>query len=253
LTFLAFPPDRKKILFTEEADGGGPNYTVFLRDTDGAPPVRISDGVGFAISPDNKWVVTEAAKGGPLNLVPTGAGEARQLTHDNVAYTDAGFLPDGKRLLAAGIEAAHGARDYLIDLHSGESKPITPEGTTGTLVSPDGTKVIMRGPDGRLGVWLLGGNALQAIAGLDPQYAITSWLPDNTSVYANLAYFGQKTAKVYKVNTTTGKLEFWKEFGTGLSGGISGVRPPVFSRDGSAYAYVYVRLLSQGYVARGLK
>src|SRR5262249_27922736 len=99
-TDMKISRDGKKVLFTEEADDGGPNYSVFLSDTDGSRPVRISDGVGFAISPDNKWVVTEAAKGGPLNLVPTGAGEARQLTHDNVAYTEAGFLPDGTRLLA---------------------------------------------------------------------------------------------------------------------------------------------------------
>ena len=33
--------DGHKILFTEAGDGGGPNYTVFLRDTDGSPPVRI--------------------------------------------------------------------------------------------------------------------------------------------------------------------------------------------------------------------
>jgi len=252
-TGMKISSDGKKVLFTEEADGGGPNYTVFLRDTDGSPPVRISDGVGLAISPDNKWVVTEAAKGGPLNLVPTGAGEARQLTHDSIAYTAMEFLPDGKHLLAEGVEAGHGARDYLIDLKSGESKAVTPEGTTGTLVSPDGTRVVMRGPDGGLGVWPLGGNALVAIPGLDRRYVITSWLPDNISVYGNLNYFDQRTAKVDKVNTTTGKAEFWKEFGAGLSGGISGIGPPVFSRDGSAYCYVYVRLLSQAYVARGLK
>ena len=57
--------DGKKVLFEEEAEGGGPNYTVFLRDTDGSPPVRISDGTGEAISPDNKWVITKPAKGGP--------------------------------------------------------------------------------------------------------------------------------------------------------------------------------------------
>ena len=38
--------DGKKVLFEEEGDGGGPNYTVFLRDTDGSPPVRIGQGVG---------------------------------------------------------------------------------------------------------------------------------------------------------------------------------------------------------------
>lgn len=251
-TDMHISSDGKKVLFNEEADGGGPNYTVFLRDTDGSPPVRIGEGVGLAISPDNKWVITEPAKGGPLSLVPTGAGEARQVTHDNIAYSEAEFLPEGNRLVATGVEPGHGVRDYLIDLKSGESKVITPEGTTGTLVSPDGTKIIVRGPDGRLGVWLLGRNALQTIPGLDPTYAVTSWLPDSTSVYANLSYFGQKTAKVYKVNTISGKADFWKEFGTGLSGGVSGVVAPVFSRDGSAYAYVYVRLLSQAYVARGL-
>jgi Tol biopolymer transport system component len=245
--------DGKKVLFTEEADGGGPNYTVFLRDTDGSPPVRISDGIGFAISPDSKWVITEPARGGPLSLVPTGAGEARQLTHDNIAYTDAQFLPDGTRLLADGIEPGHGARAFLIDLKSGDSKAITPEGTTGTLVSPDGTKVIMRGPDGQIGVWKLGGNALNLIPGLDPKYLITGWLPDNTTVYATLSRFEQKTSRIDKVNTETGKTEFWREFGTGLSAGISHVVAPRFSRDGSAYAYVYVRLLSQAYVARGLR
>jgi eukaryotic-like serine/threonine-protein kinase len=103
--------DGKKVLFEEEADGGGPNYTVFLRDTDGSPPVRIGEGRGLAISPDNKWVITKPAKGGPLSVVPTGAGEARQLTHDNVDYGGGRYLPDGKQLLAGGIEAGHGARD----------------------------------------------------------------------------------------------------------------------------------------------
>jgi eukaryotic-like serine/threonine-protein kinase len=252
-TDMKISNDGKKVLFTEEADGGGPNYTVFLRDTDGSPPVRISDGTGLAISPDNKWVVTQPAKGGPLSLVPTGAGEARQLTHDSVTYSDARFLPDGKHLLAIGIEPAHGGRDYLIDLISGDSKPITPEGTTGLLVSPDGARVIMRGPDGRYGMWSLGGDNLQTIPGLQPKYGISGWCPDGISVYAALNRLGNRTAKVYKLNTTTGNLEFWKEFGTGLSGGISGVGSPVFSRDGNSYAYVYVRILSQAYVARGLK
>src|SRR5271156_2781205 len=71
-------PDGRKVLFEEEGDGGGGNYTVFVRDTDGSPPARIGEGLAMAISSDGKWVITRPAKGGPLNLVPTGAGEARQ-------------------------------------------------------------------------------------------------------------------------------------------------------------------------------
>ena len=44
--------DGRKILFEEEGNGGGPNYTVFLRDTDGSPPARIGEGLASAISPD---------------------------------------------------------------------------------------------------------------------------------------------------------------------------------------------------------
>ncbi|HEY4054070.1 MAG TPA: protein kinase [Terriglobales bacterium] len=250
---MSISNDGKKVLFTEEADGGGPNYTVFLRDTDGSPPVRIGDGQGLAVSPDDKWVLTESSRGGPLSLVPTGAGEPRQLTHDSITYTFAQFMPDGKHLLAAGIEPGHGGRDYLIDTSTGESKPLTPEGTTGTLISPDGSKAIMRGPDGKVGIWALEGNTFQLIPGLDPKLSVTGWAPDGLSVYAVMNRFGQKSARLFKVNATTGKAEFWKEFGAGLSGGISGVSAPRFSRDGSAYAYVYVRTLSQAYVAKGLK
>jgi len=91
------------------------------------------------LPPDNKWVVIKPAKGGQLSMVPAGAGESRQLTHDSVSYRSMRFLPDGKHLLAAGIETGHGVRDYLIDVSTGESKPVTPEGVAGTRLSPDGS------------------------------------------------------------------------------------------------------------------
>ena len=92
-------PDGRKILFAEAGDGGGPNYTVFVRGTDGSPPVRIGEGNCFAMSPDGKWVITQPPKGGPLSVVPTGAGEARQLTRDKVGYQEVRWLAGGKELL----------------------------------------------------------------------------------------------------------------------------------------------------------
>lgn len=152
--------DGTKIVFDEEADGGGPNYTAFMRDTDGSPPVRISDGVALAISPDNQWVITRSAQGGPLRLVPTGAGDARQLTHDKVSYTDVRYFSDRKRLLATGIEPGHSARDYLIDVATGDSKPLTAEGLVGADLSPDERQIVVYQPDNKLGVWEIGGTAV---------------------------------------------------------------------------------------------
>ena len=245
--------DGRKILFEEEGDGGGPNYTVFLRDTDGSPPARIGEGIAGAISPDGKWVITEPAKGGALMLVPTGAGESRQLTHDAVRYGGVRFFPDGKRLLASGIEAGHGGRDYVIDLSTGDSKPITPEGIAGTLISPDGRSVAVRGPDGKRGIWPLEGGGFRPIPGLESNYYVIGWTADGASVYVAPNRGPTKSVKVSRVNIQTGKMEPWRTFGEETGAGVSTVGTPHLSRDGNAYAYLYVRVLSEAYVVTGLK
>ena len=245
--------DGRKILFEEEGDGGGPNYTVFLRDTDGSPPARIGEGLAGAISPDGKWVITKPAKGGQLNLVPTGAGEARQLTHDGVRYGGVRFFPDGKRLLAQGIEAGHGGREYVIDLSTGDSKPITPEGILGVQISPDGRSVAVRGPDGKPGIWPLDGGGFRPIPGLESKYHVIGWVPDGVSVYVAENQQVVKAAAVSRVNIQTGKMEPWRNFGDTPGTGGSPVGAPHLSSDGSAYAYVYNRVLSEAYVVTGLR
>ena len=158
--------DGKKLLFEEEGEGGGPNYTVFLRDTDGSPPVKIGEGRAEAISPDNKWVITQPIEQGALRVVPTGAGEARQLTHDNIRYTSIRYLPDGKHLVAVGIEAGHGGRDYLIDVSNGSAKPITPKAPPACICRPTDAALLVIDSEGKWGVWSLDGNSMQPIPGL---------------------------------------------------------------------------------------
>jgi len=245
--------DGRKILFEEEGDGGGANYTVFLRDTDGSPPARLGEGLAGAISPDGKWVVTLPNKVGAFSLVPTGAGEARQITHDSVSYGQVRFLPDGKHLLAVGIEAGHGGRDYLIDVSSGESKPITPEGVSGVNISPDGKYTVVRGPGGQRGIWPLEGGGLRPIPGIDAKYSVIGWTPDGGSVYV-VPNGGRRTVvEVSRVNIQTGKMEPWKTFGAGTAAGVASVGLPRLSADGNAYAYLYIRVLSEAYVVKGLR
>ncbi len=243
----------KKVLFEEEGDGGGPNYTVFLRDMNGAPPVRIGSGVGQAISPDGKWVITKPAEEGALMLVPTGAGEARPLTSDKISYESARYLPDGRHVVAMGIEPGHGVRDYLIDASSGEAKQVTPEGVAGTEVSPDGRSVAVQDKDGKWGVWPLDGSGLRLVPGLDAKWVVRGWSPDGASLLVDASHKNEKEAKVYKVDVTTGKMEFWKAFGAELPAGETGAKAPLFSSDGSAYAYMHYQDLSVGYVVRGLR
>jgi eukaryotic-like serine/threonine-protein kinase len=246
--------DGKKILFEEEAEGGGPNYTVFLRDTDGSPPVKIGEGLGNAISPDGKWVVTKPLKVGALSLVPTGAGESRQLTHDDISYSIVRYFPDGERLLAVGIEPGHGARDYIIDVDTGKATAITPEGVTGFALSADARFIAVSGPDGKPGIWTIGGNAMRPIPGtLDPSMQVVGWMPDGQSLLVYSRIGGSGSTKLFRVNIATGKMEFWKEFGTKLPAGGAGVGPPRFSSDMSAYAYPYDQSLCEAYVVKGFQ
>jgi serine/threonine protein kinase len=245
--------DGRKVLFEEAGNGGGPNYTVFVRDTDASPPVRIGEGVGLAISPDGKWVITQAANGGPLRVVPTGAGEARQLTHDNMSYEKVRWLAGGKELLASGVESGHGARDYLIALGNGDSRAITPEGVVGVVPSLDGRSTAVVGPDGKWGIWPLDGSGLRPIPGLDSNYRVSGWSPDGASVFAVPTRQHDKTGSVYRVNTVTGKLQLVRTFGEGLAAGTVSIGGSFMSGDGGTYAYRYMQTLSQVYVVRGMK
>ena len=58
---------------------------------------------------------------------------------------------------------------------------------------------------------------------------------------------------VSRVNVVTGKIEPWREFGLSDDPGVTSMGRLVFSRDGAAYAYIYVRNISQAYVVTGLQ
>jgi Tol biopolymer transport system component len=109
------------------------------------------------------------------------------------------------------------------------------------------------GSDGKWGIWPLDGSGLRPVPGLDSSYYVAGWSPDGGSLYVASGRSGQKIAKVFMVNPATGKMDPWKNFGEATGAGITGSGAPIFSSDGSAYAYVYVQILSEAYVVTGLK
>ena len=163
--------------------------------------------------------------------MPTGAGESRQLTHDcRQLQREFAGCRTASACWPSGIEAGHGARDYLIDLSSGDSKPITPEGVSGVRLSPDDSSTAVLGPDGKWGIWPLDGGGIRPIPGLDSSYYVPGWSPDGRSVYAISTRRGDKAAKVYQVNPGTGKMELWRTFGAEVAAAGAGIGAPSFER-----------------------
>ncbi len=246
-------PDGKQILFDEEAEGGGPNYTVFIRGTDGAPPVRLGEGNAKALSFDGQWALSQPANGGNLILLPTGPGEARQLTHDNISYSLAHWLPDGKQILAVGIEPGHGVRTYLIDMASGDSRPLTPEGTRGIVISPDGRELVVRDPQGRTAIWPLAGGPARPLPVLSADDSVIDWSADGKWLYVTSAVRGLLQRRIDRVEVATGTRLPWKTIAPNAITGLAEIGMPRFAHGVEAYAYGYTSLLANLYVVKGLK
>jgi Tol biopolymer transport system component len=90
------------------------------------------------------------------------------------------------------------------------------------------------------------------LPGIDSRYYVTGWAPDGSSVYVGESHSHERAVKIFRANVTTGKMDVWKTFGDSLPTGANAGNM-LFSIDGSAYVYLYVQVLSQAYVVKGLK
>jgi Tol biopolymer transport system component len=245
--------DGKTIFFAESGEGGGVGYSLYVRGTDGSPAVRLGEGGPAALSPDAKWALgilrptTDAA----LIAYPTGTGEARRLPMDNLKVQEADWTPDGKRIVAEATEPGHGTRLYIRDFAGGKARPITPEGYRLFVngISPDGKAVAVRGPDDRLYLYPLEGGEPTPLPGLTTLDRPIGWTNDG-----RLYVFRREApARVYRYDLKTGQKELWKELMPRDGAGVSEIARAVPTPDGKAYAYAYIRTLSDLYLVEGLK
>ncbi|MFY9550494.1 MAG: protein kinase [Thermoanaerobaculia bacterium] len=248
--------DGREILFDEASEGGGENGTIFVRKTDGSPPVRLAPGVGMGLSPDGRSVLASSPSDtSTLRLLPVGPGEPRLLATEKFAVIWANWFPDGKRVLVSGGETGHGARLYVQDVNGGSPRAVSPEGVHlipySNLISPDGTLIAAIGPDGTVSLFPAGGGEPRRIPGLAADEVPCGWDVSGRVLFVYRP--GELPAHVYRLDVETGARQPWKELMPGDPTGVSFIRPPHFTRDGESYAYSYARTLSRLYLVKGLR
>jgi eukaryotic-like serine/threonine-protein kinase len=250
-----FSADGKTILFEESGQGGGPNYGIYIRKTDGSPAVRLGDGVAWALSPDGKWVASSPPGPAPwkLMLLPTGPGEARRLPGDAINHNGTRFFPDGRRIVFAGNEPGRGVRLYVQDLAGGSARPISPDGvrTSPITVSPDGKLASAVAPDGRTWLYPVDGGEAAAMKELLDDEALTQWSPDGRFLYVR--NLGSLPARIFRVERKTGRRKLWRELMPSDPAGVFNIFVIFVSADGNSYAYSYTRYLSDLYLVEGAK
>jgi Tol biopolymer transport system component len=249
--------DGGTLVFTEEGEGGGSGYSVFLRKMDGSPALRLGEGEGIAFSRDGKWVLAAQVAHSPVSLVllPTGIGEPKPLPKDSINHDSvpAAFLPDGRRIVFTGSEAGHARRVWIQDLEGGRARPITPEGVVGSVLSPDGKLIATRGPDQKVALYSIDGGAPIPVEGLDPNDLPMRWTEDQRFLFVSHELRQSVTARIYRVELATGRRELWKEFSLRDPTGVSRITGTAITSDGKTFIFSYAQRLSDLYVVDGLK
>jgi Tol biopolymer transport system component len=241
-------PDGRWLLFDEQAEGGGPNYSIYVRKTDGSPAVRVGDNDAFSISADAKWVLaTTNAEGGSLVLLPTGAGEPRPIKTGNLKDPIARFLPDGKRILILSADR----RVYVQPLDSDTPRPVTPPGVFGSSgVSADGKYVLGRDEQQNWTLYPIdGGQAIPL-----PKWTAGD-LPINhtTDSHSFFVRNGDLPVDVYRFDFLTGTRQFVRQLRPSDPTGMERLSNLLMTPDGKYYVYGGDRELSNLYVVTGLK
>jgi len=250
--------DARALLFDEEGEAGGANYTVYLRKADGTPPVRLGEGNALALSPDLQWALSILpVPNSPFRLLPTGTGEHRDLSLSGISPEQAAtWFPDGKRILFAGSEAGRGLRLYVQDVDGGaKARAITPEGMftalPGFAVSADGKRIAAIGAEHRAAIYSVDGGEPKPLAGVEAKEFPLRFSADGRTLY--LWKRGDVPAVVTKLDIETGKRELWKSLLPADPAGVERISNVLVTPDGKGYAYCYARLLSDLFVVEGLK
>lgn len=236
-----------------------PTYRKRLRTFDASAPRPVRGIVSPAVSPDGAQVAFTAL--GDLWLMPIG-GEPRRLTDDPWVEVDAAWSPDGSRLAFASDRG--GPMDlWVLDVLSGEARQLSRGGGAMPSWSPDGREIAYVGGSGREAgvrvVSVASGSSVTVRSGLFGPGRPT-WSPDGTHVgvstlapYSSRYREGVNKALLMRVprpaaqdgdnmedlaSSLRQSDERWLDFLPHSSTGTRSTDGPVWSPDGSWFAYV---------------
>ena len=239
-------PDGKTVLFSESGEAGGTIYGVYLRKTDGSPAVRLGEGTTEALSPDGNWVLSIERDEQPaqIRILPTGTGQPRQLTKDDINHRNARWFPDGTRILFQGNRGKEPARLYMQAIDGGAPVQVSEENISRAIATPDGTRILGRAKN-KWFYYPLDGGAPVAVDALESGDVPVRFANDG-QLYVGT--FGKTPALLTKVNLVTGERTVVREVMPPEAAGLINVGPVWPTPDGTTFVYSYTRLLSDLYL-----
>jgi eukaryotic-like serine/threonine-protein kinase len=247
--------DGKLVSFDETGEAGGETGVIYVRGTDGSAAIRLGEGRAATLSPDGKWVLglTRGTRHGMVEL-PTGPGEPKSIATGDVQPHQAYFFPDQKHILILGnVPNGRGLRLWVMDVNGSTPKPISPEGVLvryRSCISPDGTKIAARDPEGKITIYPVAGGDPIHVANTQPGEDAVHWTPEGKSLLVGNTDI---PSNVFVIDVSTGQRRPFKSFTLADPTGLFNLAPPNFSHDLKSYVYSYNRITSDLYIVDGLK
>ena len=256
---VGISPNGDTLLFYESGEGGGPDYTMFLRRTDGSLPVRLGSGRALDLSPDGRYVMSvDIRNPSALDFTPTGPGEIRHVRVPGItAHEDAGFLADGTRIFVTGRDASGKRTTWLTDIQGNGARPLPlPDGRILRVntFSQDGSRFVAPCPESSYGSCFY-----DTLAGkpVPVPGAQKSWFAVGADTKARLYYRGEESdgpASLLRLDPRTGKVTKLAELApNGDRAGFFGLLGVKVAADGEAWAFTYLRRLSDLHIVSGLQ
>ena len=248
-------PDGRLVVFDESGEGGGSRQGVYLRRTDGSPPVRLGDGMAGGLSPDGKWVLTlEVPSPNKLAvLLPVKAGEPRTIPGHGLNVHKATWLPDGKSFLIAANEPGRAIQLFVQSVEGERPRAVTPEGIAFGLypISPDGRFVVAQLADQAHVLYPLDGGEARPVGGLDPIDRPVRFSPDGRALYGFAR--GELPSRLFRLDLGSAEKVFLRDFMPPDPAGVVEIVWAVLTPDASSYAYSYERKLSDLFLVEGIR
>jgi hypothetical protein len=237
----------------------GDRFGIYLRRTNAAPAKKLLGlqgdfGGAYAddLSPDGSLVLATTALTDRLILVPTGPGSPRLLpSHQLKSHSGARFFPDGRRILVTATEEGGPLRSYVTDISGTRPRPLTDPDVNALSISPDGRFAAAIRPGQGITLWPTDGGASLPVPKTWPGERPVAWTADGRALWVFRR--DEVPARIFRIAVADGVRHLWRTLGPPDLAGVYTIREFRVTPSGQAYFYGFARVLSELYVARGLR
>jgi serine/threonine protein kinase len=214
--------DGSQVLFTDVSSSAGNDYATYVRKTDGSPALRIGDGgFGAAINSKSALMVLVDNPSASVQIVPLGAGQAKQLSWNGFQPSLANWFPDGNRILIGDDQPGHPLGLYVTDMNGSTPAFLAPSDHIEflqTVLASDGDSLLVL-QNGAWSAFSIQHKLGRPVRGIQPGETPIGWCADSNHIFTRT--LSLKGIEIAKLDIDSGKREPWQSWKPGDSAGIS--------------------------------